>query len=343
MEGKKYKILITGTAGFIGFHLVQRLLNEGHHVTGLDNINAYYDVQLKLDRLKTSGIDSSSIRYNKLIQSTTSAQYQFIQLNLEDLHHIEAVFQNFRPEIVIHLAAQAGVRYSIENPASYISSNITGFHNVLECCRKFQVNQLIYASSSSVYGNNKKTPFSEDDSVDHPVSLYAATKKSNELLAHCYSHLYGFPTIGLRFFTVYGPWGRPDMAYFRFTDAILKEKPLKVYNYGNLSRDFTYIGDIVTGISDILKNPEGNADSAYNIYNIGNNQPVLLMDFISEIENILEKKAIKQLLPMQAGDVEITFADIEKIHSDYGFTPATTLREGLTEFISWYKTYYNFR
>lgn len=333
------KILVTGTAGFIGFHMVQKLIREGYEVTGLDNINAYYDVQLKLDRLKETGIDSGDIWYNRLLQSNKFAKYQFIQLNLEDKHNLEALFQQRRFDLVCHLAAQAGVRYSIENPQTYIDSNITGFFNILECCRHFPVQHLVYASSSSVYGNSSKAPFSEGDQTEAPVSLYAATKKSNELLAHTYSHLFQLPTTGLRFFTVYGPWGRPDMAYFKFTKAILEGKPIQLYNEGNLSRDFTYIDDIVNGVTSALTKDK--TTQLYEIFNIGNHNPVALRSFVETIENALGKKAIKHLLGMQPGDVYTTYADVSALEAACHYTPNTPLSIGIAHFVRWYKHYYH--
>lgn len=335
------KILVTGAAGFIGFHLVKSLIKQNQYVVGLDNINAYYDVQLKLDRLKYLGITNSQILYNKLIQSESFDKFYFTLLNLEDKQNIGNLFLINQFDVVVHLAAQAGVRFSIENPLTYINSNILGFHNVLECCRQYPVQQLIYASSSSVYGNNLKVPFNENDDVNHPISLYAATKKSNELMAHTYSHLYNLYSTGLRFFTVYGPWGRPDMAYFKFTEAIIKNKPIQVYNQGHLKRDFTYIDDIIKGINSVVFDQEKFKGELYRIFNIGNNQPVDLLDFISTIEQLLKKEAIKEYLPMQAGDAEVTFADINKINKVYDFYPETTIKEGLKKFIEWYKKYYN--
>lgn len=333
------KILVTGTAGFIGFHMVQKLVAQGYDVVGLDNINAYYDVQLKLDRLKETGINSSDIWYNRMLQSDKYDNYHFIQLNLEDKHHIEALFQKHHFDFVCHLAAQAGVRYSIENPQTYIDSNITGFFNILECCRLYPVRHLVFASSSSVYGNNEKTPFSESDKTESPVSLYAATKKSNELLAHTYSHLFQIPVTGLRFFTVYGPWGRPDMAYFKFTKAILEGKPITLYNEGNLSRDFTYIDDIVAGVESTLTKDK--SASLYEIFNIGNNTPVSLAAFVETIEDALGKKAIKNLLGMQAGDVYSTYADVSALEKACHYKPNTPLKVGIEQFVKWYKRYYH--
>ena len=286
------KILITGTAGFIGFHLSNALLKKGYEIVGLDNINDYYDVNLKYGRLSESGILKDSIEYNKLLLSEKESQYRFINLNLEDQDNIDTLFQNEKFDLVVNLAAQAGVRYSLTNPHAYISSNILGFTNILEACRHNSIKHLVYASSSSVYGLNSQMPFSTSDNVDHPISLYAASKKSNELMAHTYSYLYNLPTTGLRFFTVYGPWGRPDMALFLFTKAIIENKPIDVYNHGNMQRDFTYIDDIVEGIVKVLENvPEGKENisipsdsiAPYKIYNIGNNSPVKLMDFIEAI------------------------------------------------------------
>lgn len=333
------KVLITGTAGFIGFHMVQRLVAQGYDVTGLDNINAYYDVQLKLDRLKETGINSSDIWYNRILQSNKHQNYHFIQLNLEDKHNLEALFHNHRFDFVCHLAAQAGVRYSIEHPQTYIDSNITGFFNILECSRQFPVKHLVYASSSSVYGNNEKVPFAESDKTESPVSLYAATKKSNELLAHTYSHLFEIPTTGLRFFTVYGPWGRPDMAYFKFTKAILEDKPIQLYNQGNLSRDFTYIDDIVTGVESALTKDK--SAQFYEIFNIGNNNPVSLAVFVASIEAALGKTAIKTLLGMQAGDVYSTYADVSALENACHYKPSTPLQTGIERFVAWYKGYYH--
>jgi len=332
------KIILTGAAGFIGYHVAEKLIKEGHTVTGIDNLNDYYDVNLKKDRLQ-------------LLQKYT--QFSFYQEDIADSNKITEIFEKVQPRRVIHLAAQAGVRYSITNPHAYGTSNLTGFLNILEACRKLKVEHLVYASSSSVYGANTSKPFKVSDNVDHPVSLYAATKKANELMAHSYSHLYGMPCTGLRFFTVYGPWGRPDMAYFLFTKAILEGKPIKVFNEGNMKRDFTWIVDIVEGVTRITAklpqpNPEWNGNSPlpgssyapYRIYNIGNNKPVRLMEFINTLENILGKEAEKELLPMQPGDVEETYADIDDLAADAGYRPNTPLKEGLEKFVSWYRDYY---
>lgn len=336
------KILVTGTAGFIGFHLAKALLERGDEVVGLDNVNEYYDPELKFARLAASGIVREKVKYNTSVQSSQYEKYRFIQLDLEDYDNVLQLFQAEQFEGVCHLAAQAGVRYSLENPRVYIQSNIVGFLNLLEGCRYTQVKHLVYASSSSVYGTNTKIPFSTSDNVDHPVSLYAATKKSNELMAHTYSHLYDLPTTGLRFFTVYGPWGRPDMAYFLFTDAILNNRPIKVFNHGKMARDFTYVGDVVKGIIRVLdKPPVKIGDSAaYRVYNIGNNAPVPLMDFIVAIENTLGKKAEKEYLPMQPGDVEQTYADVENLIQEFDYQPNTPVQEGIDEFVAWYKSFY---
>lgn len=348
------KILITGTAGFIGFHLAKRLISNGHEVVGLDSINDYYDLRLKYGRLKLTGIAKEEVEYGKLLQSSKYPNYKFIQLKLEDREKLFELFENERFDKVCNLAAQAGVRYSLTNPSAYIESNIIGFSNILEACRHNQVKHLAYASSSSVYGLNQKMPFSTSDNVDHPVSLYAASKKSNELMAHAYSHLFGLPTTGLRFFTVYGPWGRPDMALFIFTKAILEGKPIDVFNEGRMERDFTYIDDIVEGIARVIDhtpvanknwerlNPDPSTSSApYKIYNIGNSHPVKLMEFIETLENVLGSKSIKNLLPLQAGDVEKTWANVDDLISDLNYKPATSVKEGVTKFVQWYKEFYS--
>ncbi len=333
------KILVTGASGFIGFHLCEKLMETGFKVVGLDNNNAYYDVNLKYDRLKELGIQRSEAEiYNKKSQSERYSNFSFINLNLEDRKNLPLLFEQEKFHLVCNLAAQAGVRYSLENPDVYIDSNVTGFANLLECCRHYDVQKLVFASSSSVYGQNKKVPFSTDDKVDFPISLYAATKKSNELMAYTYSHLYGLETIGLRFFTVYGPWGRPDMAMFLFTDAIEKGEPIKVFNHGDLERDFTYIDDIIEGITLIINSEK---ESKYSLYNIGNSKPVRLLDFITEIENHLGKKAEKEMLPMQPGDVEKTWADVTSLKNTYGYNPSTSVQEGVGKFVQWYKEYYN--
>lgn len=332
------KVLVTGAAGFIGFHLSQRLLARGDEVIGLDNLNDYYDVLLKQDRLA---------------QLQTKPGFEFHKLDLADYEGMTGLFAKHRFDGVVNLAAQAGVRYSLKNPHAYVDSNLVGFVNVLEGCRYSGVKHLVFASSSSVYGANTKTPFSVHDNVDHPVSLYAATKKANELMAHTYSHLYGLPTTGLRFFTVYGPWGRPDMALFLFTKAILAGRPIDVFNYGKMKRDFTYIDDIVEGVVRVLdKIPEPNLDwsgntpdpgtsyASYKIYNIGNNQPNELMHFIEVLEDYLGMKAEKNMLPLQPGDVPITYADVDDLVKDVGFKPNTPIEVGIERFVKWYRSYY---
>ncbi|MBP7652641.1 NAD-dependent epimerase [Candidatus Dependentiae bacterium] len=332
------KILITGAAGFIGFHLSEKLCLRGYNIVGIDNLNNYYDVKLKEDRLNI-------LRKNN--------NFNFLKLDISDKKTILEIFEKNDFDIVINLAAQAGVRYSLQNPYAYIDSNITGFLNILEGCRHNKVKHLVYASSSSVYGGNSNMPFSVHQNVDHPVSLYAATKKANELMAHTYSSLYKIPVTGLRFFTVYGPWGRPDMALFLFTKSILENKPIDVFNYGKMKRDFTYIDDITEGISKVMLNiplPNENWDrlnpdpatsfAPYKLYNIGNHNPVELLDFISAIEKALGKPAVKKFLPIQSGDVPATFADVDDLVRDSGFKPSTSIEKGIAEFIKWYKEYY---
>ena len=332
-------ILITGVAGFIGFHLAEKLLKDGFFVVGIDNINDYYDVNLKYGRLSELGIERGGAEiFNNPVQGTIHKNFRFIRLNLEDRENLPKLFREYKFEIVCNLAAQAGVRYSIENPEAYIDSNVVGFLNLLECCRNYETQHLVYASSSSVYGLNSKVPFSTEDNVDHPISLYAATKKSNELMAHTYSHLYNFKTTGLRFFTVYGPWGRPDMAMFLFTDAIIKGNSIKVFNNGDLERDFTYIEDIIDGVVKVV-NKENEGDK-YSLYNIGNSKPVKLMDFIKQIETQLGIPAKKEMLPMQAGDVNRTWANVDVLKRDFGYDPKTNVHEGVGKFIEWYKNYY---
>jgi UDP-glucuronate 4-epimerase len=333
------KILVTGSAGFIGFHLTKRLIEEGNEVIGMDNINAYYDVRLKLARLKETGVEQNEIEYGELLQSKTHEKYHFIKLNLEDRCAMERLFAIQKFDVICHLAAQAGVRYSIENPYAYIESNIVGFMNVLECCRHNRIKHLVYASSSSVYGNSDKIPFSENDQVDYPVSLYAATKKANELIAHTYSHLYQLPTTGLRFFTVYGPWGRPDMAPMLFAKAITSGEPIKVFNHGYLSRDFTYIDDIIEGVIRVMDNIPTQEDEHpyFRIFNIGNSQPVQLREFIRTMEKEIGIKANLKMYPMQKGDVKVTFANTKALETSTGYSPSTTLREGISQFICWYK------
>ena len=336
------KILVTGAAGFIGYHLCEALLKSGHNVVGLDNINAYYDVNLKYARLNELGItrDHAENFLNKSTGVKYNDSFQFVRMNLEDRENLPSLFSDSKFDVVCNLAAQAGVRYSIENPETYIDSNVVGFLNVLECCRHNDIQHLLYASSSSVYGENEKVPFATTDNVDYPISLYAATKKSNELMAYTYSHLYNIPTTGLRFFTVYGPWGRPDMAIYLFADAISKDKTIKVFNNGNMSRDFTYIDDIIAGIEILLKNApvEENGNAAYKISNIGNGSPQSLGDFIKAIETSFGKEAKKEYLPMQAGDVPQTWADVSEIEN-FGYKSSVCIVEGVESFVNWFKSY----
>ncbi len=372
------KILVTGTAGFIGFHLVKKLLDRGDQVIGIDNINDYYDVSLKYDRLAETGISHGAEQWHQPVVSHLYPGYTFIRMNLEDREQLAQLFEREKFGRVCHLAAQAGVRYSLENPYAYVSSNIVGFINILEACRHNRVKHLVYASSSSVYGNNTKMPLSTSDNVDHPISLYAATKKSNELMAHTYSHLFGLPTTGLRFFTVYGPWGRPDMALFLFTKAILSNNPIHVFNNGNMVRDFTYIDDIVEGVTRVLDNPpagktkttgkeqgawsnqkpatsneqprltdavgqaatSNQQQTPYALYNIGASSPVPLMDYISALETRLGKTAEKIYLPMQPGDVPRTEADVTDLAKAMGYKPDTPVEVGIGRFVEWYERYY---
>ncbi|RYA23162.1 NAD-dependent epimerase [Malaciobacter halophilus] len=358
------KILVTGTAGFIGSHLAIKLLERGDEVVGLDNINDYYDQNVKYGRLQRSGIidsleDGKDIPYGKLITSNTNSNYKFIKLNLEDKEAMMQLFQKEKFDAVCNLAAQAGVRYSLTNPDAYMDSNIIGFMNILESCRHNNVKNLSYASSSSVYGLNEELPFSTTHNVDHPISLYAASKKSNELMAHTYSHLFNIATTGLRFFTVYGPWGRPDMALFLFTKAALEGNKIDVFNNGEMLRDFTYIDDIVEGVIRVIDNPakpigtsnsfEANSGhnlpadrstAPYKIYNIGNNNPVKLMDFIEAIENKLGKTIEKNMMPIQAGDVPATYADVNDLVEDLGYKPATPIQEGVDKFVDWYLEFF---
>ncbi|WP_237134296.1 NAD-dependent epimerase [Pseudohongiella sp. O18] len=347
------KILVTGTAGFIGFHLAQRLVARGDEVVGLDNINDYYDVNVKYGRLAEAGIARESLAYGKLVQSSTSANYRFIQLQLEDKEAIDTLFAAEQFDAVCNLAAQAGVRYSLTNPQAYIDSNIVGFINLLEACRHFGVKNLSYASSSSVYGLNEALPFATTHNVDHPISLYAASKKSNELMAHTYSHLFGIRTTGLRFFTVYGPWGRPDMALFLFTKAALAGEPIKVFNHGNMRRDFTYIDDIIEGVVRVIDNPAsadpswsgadpnpGSSSAPYKIYNIGNNNTVKLLDFIEAIEKALGVTIEKEYLPLQAGDVPATFANVDDLVEDMDYKPSTPVQQGIDNFVAWYREFF---
>jgi UDP-glucuronate 4-epimerase len=355
------KILVTGTAGFIGYHLAKKLLERGDEVIGLDNINDYYDVNLKYARLNELGISREDIEENSLTPnpytlSTKFPLHKFYKANLEDTEAINHIFEVEQFDAVVNLAAQAGVRYSIENPHAYIQSNVVGFMNILEACRNYDVKNLSYASSSSVYGLNKSQPFKTSDHTDHPVSLYAATKKSNEMMAHTYSHLYGIQTTGLRFFTVYGEWGRPDMAPMLFADAIFSDRPIKVFNHGNMSRDFTYVGDIVDGIIKVIDNPSNTSkkfnpeepspdisSAPYRIYNIGNNAPVQLLDFIKTLESSIGVEAKKIMMDIQLGDVVSTHADTNDLINDFGYRPDTNLADGIGEFVKWYKEFYGER
>lgn len=342
------RIFITGTAGFIGYHLAKKMLDLGHEVIGFDNINAYYDIELKYARLGESGIDAQTITSNR---PSTYKNYTFIKGDLTNKPLLEEVFAKFKPDFVCNLAAQAGVRYSLTNPHSYVDSNIVGFVNLLEVVRHFgKIKHFVFASSSSVYGLNKDERFSTRDNVNHPISLYAASKRSNELMAHSYSHLFGIKATGLRFFTVYGPWGRPDMALFLFTKAILEQKPIKVFNNGEMVRDFTYISDIIDGIVRVIDAPPSpdpsrlltpdSSTAAFKIYNIGNSSAVPLMDFIRELENQLGMEAKKELLPLQAGDVPATSADVSDLSADLGYEPKVGVQEGIKNFVSWYRYFY---
>lgn len=347
------KILITGTAGFIGSHLAIELIKRGHDIVGLDNINDYYDQTVKYGRLERAGIAKNLIEYNRLVTSSQHSTYRFVKLNLEDKDALMQLFESEKFDAVCNLAAQAGVRYSLTNPDAYIDSNIIGFVNILECCRHTEVKNLSYASSSSVYGLNEELPFSTNHNVDHPISLYAASKKSNELMAHTYSHLFGISTTGLRFFTVYGPWGRPDMALYLFVKAALEGKSIDVFNNGEMLRDFTYIDDIVEGVIRVIENPAkpdplwngktGHASTSsapYKIYNIGNNNPVKLMDFITAIEIKLGKTISKNFMPIQAGDVPATYADVTDLVIDLDYKPATPIQEGINKFVDWYLDFF---
>ena len=338
------KILVTGAAGFIGFHLTRRLLYEGFEVICLDDLNSYYDPTLKVARLEVLKETA-----NKLM-----SKMSFFQEKMENFDQLENIFSDNQPEYVVNLAAQAGVRYSLTNPSAYIQSNLVGFSNILECCKNFKIKHLIYASSSSVYGGNTKTPFTESDNVDHPVSLYAASKKSNELMAHTYSHLFNLPTTGLRFFTVYGPWGRPDMALFLFTKNIIKGKPIEVFNKGEMVRDFTYIDDIVESVFRVTqkpakKNHDFNSDkpnpaiswAPYQIFNIGNSNPIKLMSYIKALERALKIKAKLKMLPMQPGDVPFTYANTDALSDYIGFKPTTSIEDGISSFVSWYREFYS--
>lgn len=347
------KILVTGTAGFIGFHLAEALAARGDEVLGMDNLNTYYDVGLKYARLAASGVPKGGIRKGAEVRSGKYRNYRFVMLDLLDREDLFAVFERERFDAVCHLAAQPGVRFSIENPQAYIDANITGFVTILEACRRCATPHLVFASSSSVYGLNEKMPFSTSDNVDHPVSIYGATKKCDELMAHTYSHLFGIPATGLRFFTVYGPWGRPDMAPILFASAIMQGTPINVFNNGDLARDFTYVDDIVSGILRVIERPPaanpswnaaapdpGSSRAPYKIYNIGNGAPVRLLDFITALEKRLGKKAVKNLMPMQPGDVYETYADVSDLERDVGYSPSTALESGLDHFVRWYIEYY---
>lgn len=347
------KILVTGTAGFIGFHLANKLIARGDEVVGLDSINNYYDIRVKHGRLAEAGIDHEAVDYGQVIQSNKHSNYQFIQANLEDKETLEKLFAEHQFDAVCNLAAQAGVRYSLENPRAYIDANIVGFLNILECCRHHEVENLSYASSSSVYGSNESLPFSTRDNVDHPISLYAASKKSNELMAHTYAHLFGLRTTGLRFFTVYGPWGRPDMALFLFVKAALENRTIDVFNHGKMLRDFTYIDDIVEGVVRVIdnpaqrhpdwsgKNPDPSRSAApYQVYNIGNNNPVELLDFIQAIETSLGKEIPKNMMPIQPGDVPATYANVDDLVENLHYKPSTPVQEGIDNFVAWYRDFF---
>ncbi|MEC8611104.1 MAG: NAD-dependent epimerase [Bacteroidota bacterium] len=327
------RVLLTGVAGFIGSHVANYLLERGDEVVGIDNLNDYYEVSLKKDRLQ---------RLETTCQNSSESNFTFLKVDISDSDSLRRVFKKYPFDAVCHLAAQAGVRYSLENPSTYIQSNIVGFANMLECCKTHNIKHLVYASSSSVYGLNKKIPFSVEDNVDRPISLYAATKKSNELMAYTYSHLFDLAVTGLRFFTVYGPWGRPDMAYFMFTKAIINNQPIKVYNQGEMERDFTYIDDIVEGIIRVIDKGRISNDKTppFKLYNIGNNKPVNLLQFIKTIEDRIGKKAIKQFEPIQAGDVTTTYADVEALINDFDYAPKTSVEQGIKHFVDWYFSYY---
>jgi len=350
-ENKK-SILVTGAAGFIGFHLTQLLLKSGYKVIGLDNINDYYDVSLKYGRLEILGISKDTVTHGVVVESANRNGFHFLKLDLTERNALQQLFIDHEIKYVCNLAAQAGVRYSLKNPYTYIESNIVGYLNLLECARYNKIKHFVYASSSSVYGLNTKMPLSTEDNVDHPISLYAATKKSNELMAHSYSHLYNLPTTGLRFFTVYGPWGRPDMALFLFTKAIIEGEPINIFNHGKMIRDFTYVSDIVEGVKRVIENAPimneawtkengiSKSSAPYKIYNIGNNNPVDLMDFISEIEKQIGKEAKKNFLGMQDGDVAKTQADVTDLGEDLDYKPDTTIQQGIEKFLAWYLNFY---
>lgn len=332
------KILVTGAAGFIGSATVKALLERSHEVVGLDNLNSYYDTGLKYARLADAGIPQAAIRENEMAHSRTHSAYRFMKMELTDRIGMNALFGSERFDVVINLAGQAGVRYSIENPFAYVEGNVLGFLNILENCRHYPVRHLIYASSSSIYGMNDHVPYAENDKTDSPVSLYAATKKSDELMAYSYSHLYGIPATGVRFFTVYGPWGRPDMAPFLFLRSVLEGKPIRVFNHGEMQRDFTYIDDIVEGLMRLLEHPSA-ATVPHTVYNMGHSEPVQLMDFIRTIEQATGRKAILQMEPMQPGDVYCTYADISRLQQDFGYRPTMTVEEGIRRFYEWYRDF----
>jgi UDP-glucuronate 4-epimerase len=331
------RVLVTGAIGFIGYHLVERLLKEGYSVVGIDNINSYYDVRLKYAKLPILGIEEDAIWSNIPYQSTKHKHLKFVKIDIKDRYNLEKLFETEKFDIVCNMAAQAGVQYSIQDPHTYIENNITGFINIIDACRQHKIEHFVYASSSSVYGNREDVPFRETDNVDHPISLYAASKKSNELIAHSYSHLFQLKTTGLRFFTVYGPWGRPDMAPFIFVKRILEDKPITVYNDGNMIRDFTYITDIVEGICNVIQ--ANKLDYKYKLYNIGNSKPVGLMEFIFEIENTLCKKANVLFDKVRTGDVLKTYSDITELENDFNYKPITGIAEGINNFYQWYKQY----
>jgi len=346
------KILVTGSAGFIGFHLTKALLERGDTVIGYDNINDYYDVNLKYGRLNELGIKRELVEDHQLVPSEQYPNFQFVKADLCDREYLYQLFEEEQFDHVINLAAQAGVRYSVENPQAYLDANVQGFLNILEACRHYPVKHLVYASSSSVYGSNTQMPFSVHHHTDHPLSLYAATKKSNEMMAHTYSHLFNIPTTGIRFFTVYGSWGRPDMALYLFAEAIWKGETIKVFNHGNMERDFTFVGDIVKGVMAALDKPAqsnkdfdtglpdaGSSNAPYRLYNIGNNKPVKLMDYIEALENAMGKTADKEFLPMQAGDVQKTYADVQDLINDFHYQPNTELKKGIHEFVAWFMNY----
>ncbi|MEE4257775.1 MAG: NAD-dependent epimerase/dehydratase family protein [Bacteroidales bacterium] len=335
MKSGMQNILVTGSAGFIGFHTTLNLLKQGHRVFGIDNLNNYYDPEIKFRRLAKCGIEHDQIRFDQYSKSMLFREYRFRKMDVSEKESVKELIASENFDTIIHLAAQPGARFSVQKPSSYIKTNIEGFFSILEACREHKPKHLIYASSSSIYGNNTDIPYSEDDKSDMPASLYGATKKSNELMAYAYSHLYGIPMTGLRFFTVYGPWGRPDMVYFKYTRAILNNEPIDVYNNGKLRRDFTYIDDIVKGLIDVMKIIPG-GDVPHNIFNIGNSSPEELLYFIEVLENILGRKAIRNMLPMQAGDVIETFADTSKLEKYCGYKPHTQLAEGLQRFVDWY-------